>query len=410
MAIHRGLESPANKNTCPADSHLKTRSSAGRVYLSAGDSNSRLAIRACILLSLLLSCLVPLHAQEANPADTLTVTAEGMAAIEGDMAIAEDEALWDAKRNAIEQAAGVFLRARSVGRDFVIEEKTLRARSDGFIRRWERVPDSRQIETVGNGRILRIKIRAEVALLPVIQKLSDIKDVYDDLERPRLRVEVIGDTPAGTVRNALLAHLRALDFEVTTGSHAEVSLVGRLEIVPTVKMGSGDSPFGVGDNLAACRAKLTLRLISEASEETLFVQTTEGAGRSFVSDADARTEAAADAVDTLVDASPVSFTQTLMVRWVREREEGHAIQLTVSGLSGHQRALLVEQISRMRGFVRMIGTTTDSKQFLLRFITRLDTPGVRRRLSALPLEKAILSVQNGRGTRIICTAKNEVKR
>ena len=375
----------------------------------AGEFIPRIVIRLCLLLMFAFA-FVPAGAQEANPADTLTVTAEGMAAIEGDIVTAEDEAIWDAKRNAVEQAAGVFLRARSVGRDFEIAEQTLRARSDGFIRKWERIPDSRRIETVGNGRILRIKIRADVALLPVIQKLTDIKDVYDDLERPRLRVEIVGDTAAGTVRNALLAFLKAQDFEVTTGSHAEVSIVGRLEITPTVKMGKEDSPYGVGDKLAACRAKLTLRLISEASEETLFVQTLEGTGRSFVSDVDARTEAASDAVESLEAGMSVSLTQTLMVRWVREREEGHAIQLTVSGLNAHQRALLLEQVGRMRGFVRMIGTTTDSKQFLMRFVTRLDTQGVRRRLSALALENAILSVQNGRGTRIVCTAKNEVKR
>jgi len=362
------------------------------------------------MLGIWVALSVPIRAQEANPADTLTVTAEGVATVDSDIAAAEEEAIWEAKRNAVEQAAGVFLRARSIGRDFEIEEKTLRARSEGFIRKWERVPNSRKIETIGNGRVLRIKIRAEVALLPVIQKLSDIKDVYDDLERPRLRVEIVGDTQAGTVRNALLSYLKAREFEITTGSHAEVSIIGQLEIVPTVKKGSRDSPFGVGDHVGACRAKLTLRLISEASEETLLIQTADGTGRSFVSDTDAKTEAASDAVHSLLEGSAASLTQTLMVRWVREREEGHALHVTVTGLNAHQRALLTEQVRQMRGFVRLIGTTTVNKQFTLRFTTRLDTQGVRRRLAALSLDKAILSVQNGRGARIVCTAKNEVKR
>ena len=285
------------------------------------------------MLGIWVALSVPIRAQEANPADTLTVTAEGVATVDSDIAAAEEEAIWEAKRNAVEQAAGVFLRARSIGRDFEIEEKTLRARSEGFIRKWERVPNSRKIETIGNGRVLRIKIRAEVALLPVIQKLSDIKDVYDDLERPRLRVEIVGDTQAGTVRNALLSYLKAREFEITTGSHAEVSIIGQLEIVPTVKKGSRDSPFGVGDHVGACRAKLTLRLISEASEETLLIQTADGTGRSFVSDTDAKTEAASDAVHSLLEGSAASLTQTLMVRWVREREEGHALHVTVTGLN-----------------------------------------------------------------------------
>src|SRR5689334_21276129 len=95
-----------------------------------------------------LFMLISLFTAHADPptADEMTVTAEGMAVLDDDIAAAEDEATWDAKRNAVEQVAGVFLRARSVGRDFSLEEDEIRSRTDGFVRHWERVPNSRRVE------------------------------------------------------------------------------------------------------------------------------------------------------------------------------------------------------------------------------------------------------------------------
>lgn len=361
-----------------------------------------------LLLFILLAWVFPVRAQETSRADTLSVMAEGAAAVGSDIAAAEEEALWDAKRNAIEQAAGVFLRARSVGRDFEIQEETLRARSEGMIKTWERVPNSVRVETVGGAKILRLKIRAQVALLPVVQQLADIREIYDELERPRLRVKIAGERANGDITNALLAHLKAQNYEVTTGEHAEVTLLGTLDYTSTVKFGKSDSPFGIGEHLAVGRARLTLRIVSEASEETLLVRTAEATGQSFDSDSNAKSNAAQQAISSLLADS--TLTQTLLVRWVREREEGHAVQVVTNGLTAHQAALLAEHIRQMRGFVVLIGTTAQNKQHTIKFLTRLDTRTLRRKLSALPLERIQLQVQNGRGTRLVCIARNEVKR
>src|SRR5258708_636642 len=120
---------------------------------------------------------------------TLVVVGEGMATLENDASVAEENAIWDAKRNAVEQAAGVFLKSRTVGRNFEIEEDEIQGRSHGFVRNWKVIAGSRAVETLGNGKVLRLKIRATVALLPVLRRLSDMKDVYHDLERPLVLVD-----------------------------------------------------------------------------------------------------------------------------------------------------------------------------------------------------------------------------
>jgi hypothetical protein len=358
-----------------------------------------------LILILITMVSGSVRADKSDP-EALTVVAEGMAAVESDLAAAEEEAIWDAKRNAVEKVVGVFVRARSVGRDFEIEESEIRSEARGFVKTWEKVPGSERTEKVGNGKILRLEVRATVALLPVIRHLSDIEDVYADLERPRIRVEVTGDSIARRAQSALHAAIRDQGFETSTSESAEIVLSGKMEIVPTVKLGAKGSPYGISDSVAACRARLVLHVISTASEEVLFTSQVEGVGCSFASDADARSEAVTDAARKLLAQNQKVFTQRLLVRWARERQEGHVVAVKVTGLDRHSRALLKEQIRAMRGFVRFVGESGDAKQITLRFHTRLDTRGLRRRLSDLRLNRTALAVKNERGPLVVCAAQS----
>lgn len=360
----------------------------------------------------LLALMAVLNARADPPTkDEMTVTAEGMAVLDDDIAAAEDEAIWDAKRNAVEQVAGIFLRARSVGRDFSLEDDEIRTRSDGFIRTWERVPGSRRIENApgGNGQILHIKIRASVALLPVVERLSDIQDVYNDLERPRLKVEIVGENedsgPARAVRDALASAFQAQSFEMAESGPAEIVLEARLKLIPTVRMGDPNAPYGVGDLVAASRAQLTLSAVSVAGEEDLLTVQSEGSGRSFQSDAEAAVAAASDAAASLLQANEGLFVRKLLVRWVREREEGHPVVVQTTGLSLRERADLRTRLCAMRGFRNAASETGDKHRWTLHFITRLDTRGVRRRLASLRLDDGTtLRLLSRRGPLILCAA------
>lgn len=352
---------------------------------------------------LLFSPARPLASDSAS--DEIVVVGEGMAALNEDAAAAEEEAVWDAKRNAVEQAAGIFLRARAVGRDFALVEDEISSRTDGFVRRWEVVAGSRRVETLANGRILRLKVQAAVALLPVIRRLADMADVYDDLERPRVRIEVIGDSPAHPAQSALIAAFRAQGFEIAAESGpAEVVLSGHLVSTPTLRLGDRETPYGVGETVAACRAHLSVRVVSTASEEILLTAHADGGGRSFESDAEARAEAATEAAESLLQESANLFVQRLLVRWARERQEGHVVAIQATGLDARRRALLREEVAAMRGFRKMVAETEDRSRLTLRLLTRLDTRSVRRRLAAVRLDHTALTLLNDRGPLIVCAA------
>jgi len=380
-----------------------------RVAFSTRNTKHVPSMRLIALLTIPLWMAVgSVRADETGP-DALVVVGEGVAALTGDVAAAEEEAVWDAKRNAVEQAAGIFLRARSVGRDFELWEDEIHSRADGFVQTWEIVPGSRRVDRIGNGKVLRLKVRAVVALLPVIRRLADIEDVYDDLERPRVRVEVAGDAPQRRAQNVLIAALKAQGFEIAGAGPAEIVLAGRLEATTTLRLGDHDSPYGVGELVGVCRARLLAQVVSTASEEILLTASAEGVGQSFQSDAEARSEAAAAAANSLLQDNKNLFAQHLLARWARERQEGHVVVVQVSGLNARERALLREQIRAMRGFRRLISETASKDRFVLRLLTRLDTRGVRRRLSSLRLNQASLNVLNDRGPLIVCAVGHRLR-
>ncbi len=365
------------------------------------------------LLCLLLRCAIPPASGQTpqTDGDDVVIIAEGMAPLNDDLTAAEEEAVWDAKRNAVEQAVGVVLRTHTVGRDQMLQRDDIEARAQGFVRRWETVPGSRRIEKVERGRILHIQVRATVALLSMIHNLSDIADVYKDLERPRLRVEITGAGKSAAwtqaAQEALTSSLQAQGFEMASSGPAEVVLNGRLEVVPTIHLGDHSAPYGVGDYVGACKATLALQAVSTASEDVLFTTSVVGHGRSFHSDQDACSEAVADVAEELVKASQSQFVDHLLVRWAHERQEGHTVVVKVSGLDDAERGQLRQALRAMRGFMQFTDAADEHNRDTFRFITRLDTQSVRRRLAALHLGQSAthgvsLAVLNERGPIILC--------
>ena len=357
-----------------------------------------------ILAGLFLWAGVASARPEDGAKEEIEIVGNGAAAVTKDLAAVEEEAVWDAKRNAVEQAAGIFLRARAVGRDFELEDDRIEGRTNGFIRKWEVIAGSRKIEALGNGRVLRLQVRATVALLPVIRKLSDIKDVYDDLERPRIRIEITNDA-ARRVKDVLVAALKAEGYEIARDDRAEILMSGLVEYTPTLRLGDKETPYGVGEKLAACRARLSLQVISTASESVLLTASGQGAGRSFTSDTEARSDSAEAAADNLVVQSRDQFRENLLVRWARERQEGHVLAIKVTGLDANSRDQLKQPLAAMRGFRAFVSEKSETGTFTVRLLTRLDTRALRRRIAELTLNEKELKLLNDRGPTIHCAVK-----
>ena len=369
----------------------------------------------CALLKIVLTfalCVLPFHAlfAEENSARTITVIAEGSAALGEDRGRAEEEALRDAKRNAIEKAAGVFLKSKAIGRNFAQEEDLIVTQAKGFLKSWERLPGTDRIEKIGErGEILHLQISAEVALLPLLKRLEDIREAYDDLERPRIRVRIEGDTPQLAAKSALTRVLKAEGFEVSEGA-AEVVFSGRIETRCTVHLGDANTPHGIGESIAAARSTLRLSIISEASEEALLTYGTEATASSFLSDSDAKNGAIEEAGNQFLQQNKESVIRSLLLHWATERQEGHVVALELRGLPPKTLDRVRQTLSEWRGFRRLLDDSTLKGVTTLRVLTLLSNREFRHRLTELKLDTITLAVADRRGSLILCKANVPEKR
>ena len=361
-------------------------------------------MRICILILALLGCVCSLSRAEDAPLPACIVIGEGIALLGDDPIVSQEEAIWEAKRDAVEQAFGQKIRARQFGRDHALEESEVWSSAEGFVQHWELIPGSRHIITLNGSPVVSLKIRATVAPLTSIHRLSDLADVYSDMARPRIRVQVEGESPTHTIANSLIAGLRSQGFEIATDERADITLACHLTLTPTIHLGDSHTPYGIGNSLASCRSQISARLISHASQEVLLFAHSEGAGQSFQSDTEAAARAAGNAGDRLLSDNEALFVNNLLLRWAEERIEGYVACIQVSGLDSHRSDLLLDQIRNQRGFRRTLEETHKDTVLTLRFLTRSDFRALRQRLRELNLDGVTLRIQPESGATIVCTA------
>jgi len=96
-----------------------------------------------------------------------TVTVDGVAAItEGHVAAAKELAVKDALRAAVEQVVGLYLVAETRVQNYQLLEDNIYTRAEGFVN-WYEV-----LKTTREGEVLRVRVRAQVGLIPLTERLK----------------------------------------------------------------------------------------------------------------------------------------------------------------------------------------------------------------------------------------------
>lgn len=137
---------------------------------------------------LLTAALLTMSLLMASPASAEIVTATGAG-------ISEEAAIKDARRNAVEQAVGTMIKARSVTMDMAIVLDTIDARTQGYINSFEIIDRKKS-----NG-LITLTARVDVSSEPDSSLMRDVELVMS-LNDPRIRVEVehYGDDGGETFR------------------------------------------------------------------------------------------------------------------------------------------------------------------------------------------------------------------
>lgn len=300
--------------------------------------------------------------QEALP-ETATVTVIGRSGLQGD--IARDEAIRDALRNAVEQAAGVFINAQSQTENFRLVKDVILSRARGFVTEYTILREGR----TGEG-VYEVEVKAVVKTKPVADSWLEMRALLVEKGMPRAMVSISEtvdgrhtdrNTTQTRVENLLLAYgIPLVNQELVKENDRRDLEAARLaDDLNKVAAISGRYKADLAI-LGKSRATLTfsrpiynilthmysgdveLRGIRTANARLLF---SDSAAESF-GDRN-QTEAARQALDRAGAHVAQKFVVGLMDQWIKElsKQVGTDYDLEVSNITFAQVAGLVKELT-----------------------------------------------------------------
>lgn len=124
--------------------------------------------------------LVAVSAIAAWAQDSKMVTAEGVAAIQGNARdIARDAAIEDAQKRAVEQAIGILIDSQTQVENYQLISDKILSQTKGYIKRYNVAGESE------DSGLLRVRINAEVSLGQLTDDLSGIGILLGQMHKPR---------------------------------------------------------------------------------------------------------------------------------------------------------------------------------------------------------------------------------
>lgn len=309
------------------------------------------------------------------------IVASGMAAIGSDRAASIEEAVLDAKRNAVEQALGVLVDAEALAQNYEVVWETIRTRSQGYVKRWELLGEP---EWDTRNGLVKVRVRAVVSAVDAVKDLWEIPEVYVALERPRIGVRLLSadarqPEPASTA--ALIHALRVRGFDVAdgSGSPAEVLITGTVRTEAGIRLGDQDAPYGLGKVVATQKAYADVRVVwADTSAVIVPPFRWEATGFSFNSNEEARQEALQTLGRELVEESKAALGQKVLSAWISQLQNGLRVRLVLRGADYRTLSQFSDKLREVRGVVSVERERMEAGDGVVDAVVRL-TPAVFRR-------------------------------
>ena len=318
-------------------------------------------LRASKITILVLALLVITPA--AWTQETKTVTAEGVAAIQGGAQdMARDAALEDAQKRAVEQAIGILIDSQTQVENYQLISDKILSQTKGYITRYNIAG-----ETV-EGTLLRVRINAEVSLGKLTDDLSGIGILLGQMHKPRTMIMIaeqnIGhewyawwwgyhgqQTDIGVVENTFIDVFTQKGFEFIDHDAAEKNIkvtaayktqdltsdqartLGNQADAEVVIVGKAVAKLygGIGGGMKSVQADLSARAIRTDTGQVLASATTHGAAVHITDETagmEALKKAAKAAADQMVDK--------ILAVYSREAGGTKSVNITVIGLNKTQ--------------------------------------------------------------------------
>lgn len=390
-----------------------------------------------MLLVVANSALLAQEEQSSSGNVDMSVIAEGSGAVvDGDMAKAKDDALADAKKNAVEQGIGVFVSSKTLGEDYMVVENTILTKSEGYITTWSIVEGSQKVEKFEGSQILTIKIKAKIGLLNLISDLSDMEEVYNVMKRPKVMVLIseknMGKKPEELPASALaiMSSLQDRKFDVVdpevikeliqqqstrvaleTGDVKAAGVIAmkkgaQILVLGTASAKSVDLSDITGDDIKSASALLSARIVYADTGEVLYVtsKSVQGRGVSVSDNEEAGTKALEDAGGKLISSDADRFTQQILARWAKESQQGRVFRVVVNKVKDSEFENIKSAIQKFRGFVDFVGDSSyEGKTGSVDVKCTMPLDSFRSSLRRVKLNKKIIEISRTSGTVTECS-------
>ena len=319
---------------------------------------SRLVKSLCMAVLVVAALARPVIAQESR-----TVTAEGVAAIQGDARdIARDAAIEDAQKRAVEQAIGILIDSQTQVENYQLISDRILSQTKGYIKRYNVTS-----ETVDSG-LLRVRINAEVALGQLTDDLSGIGILLGRMHKPRTIVMVaeqnIGrgvyawwlgvhgeQTDISVVENAFMDKFTEKGFEFIDHQVAskEIKVSGAYRVedlsVSQAKTLAGQADaevviigkavaklYGdIGGGMKSVQADLSARAVRIDTGQVIATATTHAAAV-HISEITAGTDALKKASNQAAD----EMIEKILAVYAKETGGTRSVNITINGLNKTQ--------------------------------------------------------------------------
>ena len=360
------------------------------------------------LIVILLTAISVVSAEEKD--DIRSVKASGSAmVVGGDIDKAKKEAIFDAKRNAVEQVGSQVI-AKTVVENFDLVKDKIITKVDGYVHSYD-ILEEKQAE-----KSYQVKIEARVSKSALI---DDAALIYNDMEKPRLMIivpEVRGKEifPTSQAENAISEFFVEKGFTLVDQATArenikkdELRKIAEGDEKAAVKAGLRAGAEAVVIGTATMGDVESVKGILYASKSTVSIRAlrTDNASLYAVSN---KTESAADGV---ADAAQRKALETgsksaardifwkIVKKWNDEKMMGAEIEVMINGIGFSDLKKVLTGLKETNGVKEVIQRSFDAPTAVLSITYQGDAVRLAEVLSETKFKGfsvEVLSVSSGK--------------
>ena len=304
--------------------------------------------------------LIAVSAFSVRAQETKTVTAEGVAVIQGNAKdIARDAAIEDAQKRAVEQAVGILIDSQTQVENYQLISDKILSQTKGYIKRYNIAS-----ETEDSG-LLRVRINADVSLGQLTDDLSGIGILLGQMHKPRTMIMIaeqnIGHewsawwwgqhTDMGVVENTVIDVFTQKGFEFIDHDAAEKNIkvtsaykiqdltadqartLGNQADAEVVIVGKAVAKLygDIGGGMKSAQADMSVRAIRTDTGQILASATTHGAAVHITPET-----AGTEALKKAANAAAEQMAEKILAVYSKEVGGTKSVNIIVSGLDKTQ--------------------------------------------------------------------------